>query len=77
MFLAKSNVGHKTAGLTIGHQYDVGLDGALGVARHSGIVSPAYGVYRPLAGCGLMPRFADHLLRTPTYAGEYLGVRQA
>jgi type I restriction enzyme S subunit len=46
--------------------------GALGVARHTGIVSPAYGVYRPLTGCALTPRYADHLLRTPIYAGEYL-----
>src|ERR1039457_6690048 len=45
--------------------------GALGVARHAGIVSPAYGVYRPLAGCAVLPRYADHLLRTPAYAAEY------
>jgi type I restriction enzyme S subunit len=72
MFLAKSNVGHK-----ICRPGDVVINtmwawmGALGVARHTGIVSPAYGVYRPLAGCGVLPRYADHLLRTPAYAAEY------
>jgi type I restriction enzyme S subunit len=73
MFLAKSNIGHKTC-----RPDDVVINtlwawmGALGVTRHAGIVSPAYGVYRPLAESGLMPRYADHLLRTPTYAAEYL-----
>jgi type I restriction enzyme S subunit len=28
-------------------------------------------VYRPLAGCAVLPRYADHLLRTPAYAAEY------
>jgi type I restriction enzyme, S subunit len=72
MFLAKSNVGHKVC-----HPGDAVINtmwawmGALGVARHSGIVSPSYGVYRPLPGCVVLPRFADHLLRTPAYAAEY------
>ncbi len=44
---------------------------ALGVTRHTGIVSPAYGVYRPVAGSGILPAYADHLLRTPLYAAEY------
>jgi type I restriction enzyme S subunit len=72
MFLAKSNVGHK-----ICRPGDAVINtmwawmGALGVARHAGIVSPAYGVYRPLVGSDVLPRYADHLLRTPTYAAEY------
>lgn len=72
MFLAESNVGHKSC-----RPDDVVINtmwawmGALGVARHTGIVSPAYGVYRPISGCGLIPRYADHLLRTPNYIGEY------
>jgi type I restriction enzyme S subunit len=72
MFLAKSTVGHK-----ICRPGDAVINtmwawmGALGVARHTGIVSPAYGVYRPLLGCGILPRYAHHLLRTPTYAAEY------
>jgi type I restriction enzyme S subunit len=72
MFLAKSNVGHK-----ICRPDDVVINtmwawmGALGGARHAGIVSPSYGVYRPLANCAVLPRYADHLLRTPAYAAEY------
>jgi type I restriction enzyme S subunit len=73
MFLAKSNVGHK-----ICRPDDVVINtlwawmAALGVTKYAGIVSPAYGVYRPLAGSGLLPQFADQLLRTPRYAAEYL-----
>jgi type I restriction enzyme S subunit len=72
MFLAKSNIGHKVC-----RPGDVVINtmwawmGALGVARHTGLVSPAYGVYRPLPDCGILPRYADHLLRTPMYAAEY------
>jgi type I restriction enzyme S subunit len=72
MFLAKSNVGHK-----ICRPGDAVINtmwawmGALGVTQYAGLVSPAYGVYRPLAGCNILPRYADHLLRTPAYAAEY------
>jgi type I restriction enzyme, S subunit len=72
MFLAKSNVGHKLC-----QPDDVVINtmwawmGALGVSRHSGLVSPAYGVYRPRPDSPLLPRFADHLLRTPIYSSEY------
>src|ERR1035437_8870566 len=72
MFLAKSNVGHK-----ICRPGDVAINtmwawmGALRVPRHTGIVSPSYGVYRPLAGCDVLPRYADYLLRTPAYTAEY------
>lgn len=72
MFLAKSNVGHKLCepnDLVINTMW--AWMGALGVARHFGIVSPAYGVYRPLEGSEWMPGYADYLLRTPTYAAEY------
>ncbi len=72
MFLAKSNVGHK-----ICRPNDVVINtmwawmGALGVSRHTGLVSPAYGVYRPHGSNVIEPRFADYLLRTPAYAAEY------
>jgi type I restriction enzyme S subunit len=72
MFLAKSNVGHK-----ICRPDDVAINtmwawmGALGVSRHTGLVSPAYGVYRPLGNGLIQPRFADYILRTGTYAAEY------
>ena len=72
MFLAESNVGHKVCrpgDLIINTLW--AWMGALGVTRHTGIVSPAYGVYRPIGGGGILPAYADHLLRTPLYAAEY------
>lgn len=72
MFMAESNVGHKVCrpgDLVINTLW--AWMGALGVTRHAGIVSPAYGVYRPLHGSAIMSAYADHLLRTPLYAAEY------
>ena len=73
MFLAESNVGHKVCqpgDLVINTLW--AWMAALGVTRHTGIVSPAYGVYRPVTGSGILPAYANHLLRTPLYAAEYL-----
>ncbi|TXH62720.1 MAG: restriction endonuclease subunit S [Burkholderiaceae bacterium] len=72
MFMAESNVGHKVCrpgDLVVNTLW--AWMAALGVTRHAGIVSPAYGVYRPVEGGGMLPAFADHLLRTPLYAAEY------
>jgi len=72
MFMAESNVGHKVCrpgDLVINTLW--AWMAALGVTRHVGIVSPAYGVYRPIDGGGMLPTYADHLLRTPMYAAEY------
>ncbi len=72
MFLAESNVGHKVCrpgDLVINTLW--AWMAALGVARHTGIVSPADGVYRPIAGSSILPAYADHLLRTSLYAAEY------
>lgn len=72
MFMAESNVGHK-----ICRPQDLVINtlwawmAALGVSKHTGIVSPAYGVYRPINTEAFLPRFADQLLRTPFYADEY------
>jgi type I restriction enzyme S subunit len=44
--------------------------GALGVARHAGIVSPAYGVYRPRPTAPFEPRFFDYLYRSTEYVIE-------
>ncbi|MEU8321047.1 restriction endonuclease subunit S [Nonomuraea sp. NPDC048881] len=44
--------------------------GALGVSRHAGIVSPAYGVYRPRPTAPFEPRFFDHLYRSTEYVME-------
>lgn len=72
MFMAESNVGHKVCrpgDLVINTLW--AWMAALGVTRHTGLVSPAYGVYRPTDGGGILPAYADHLLRTPIYAAEY------
>ncbi len=72
MFMAESNVGHKVCrpgDLVINTLW--AWMAALGVTRDTGIVSPAYGVYRPIDGGGMLPAYADHLLRTPLYAAEY------
>ena len=73
MFKAESYAGHKLC-----RPNDLAINtmwawmGALGVSRHTGIVSPAYGVYRPTRTDELMPAFVDALLRTPTYVAEFV-----
>jgi type I restriction enzyme S subunit len=72
MFLAKSNVGHKvcrTNDLVINTMW--AWMGALGVSQHDGLVSPAYGVYRPHGAAQFVPAFLHHVLRTPAYVAEY------
>lgn len=46
---------------------------ALGASRHLGIVSPAYGVYRPHNADSFNPAYLDYLLRTRAYVSEYIG----
>ncbi len=46
---------------------------ALGASRHVGIVSPAYGVYRPHRPDSFNPAYLDYLLRTRSYVAEYIG----
>ncbi|WP_457805412.1 restriction endonuclease subunit S [Stenotrophomonas maltophilia] len=46
---------------------------ALGSSRHVGIVSPAYGVYRPRLAESFNPAYLDYLLRTRAYVAEYIG----
>lgn len=46
---------------------------ALGASRHVGIVSPAYGVYRPHHADSFNPAYLDYLLRTSAYVAEYIG----
>ena len=72
MFLAKSNIGYKRCrpnDLVINTMW--AWMGALGVSHLSGIVSPAYAVYRPLIGTTLGPGYVEYLLRTPAYVAEY------
>jgi type I restriction enzyme S subunit len=72
MFMAESNVGQKRC-----RENDLVINtmwawmGALGAARNDGIVSPAYGVYRPVKDSCLVPEYADFLLRSPEYVTEY------
>jgi type I restriction enzyme S subunit len=46
---------------------------ALGASGHTGIVSPAYGVYRPHKADSFNPAYLDYLLRTRAYVAEYIG----
>jgi len=45
--------------------------GALGVSDLTGIVSPAYGVYRPMQNDDFNPHFLEWLLRTPPCIEQY------
>lgn len=72
MFMAACYAGHKLCrpgDLVINTMW--AWMGALGVAGDTGIVSPAYGVYRPLPNSPLQPAYADLLLRTRPYIDEY------
>ena len=73
MFLAESTVGHKLcqAGDVVVNTMWAWM-GALGVAKQAGLVSPSYGVYRPLQPVAFLPGFLDELLRTPAYISEYV-----
>ena len=73
MFMAESYEGHKVC-----RPGDVVVNtmwawmAAIGVSRHFGIVSPAYGVYRPRTFDRFEPKYLDYLVRTETYRAEYL-----
>lgn len=72
MFMAASYVGHKLC-----RPGDIVINtlwawmAALGATKYIGIVSPAYGVYRPLGTSQLLSEYADLLLRTRPYVDEY------
>lgn len=72
MFKAATYVGHKLC-----QPGDIVVNtlwawmGALGAARHTGLVSPAYGVYRPHRAGAFNPTYLDYLLRTRAYVSEY------
>ena len=73
MFLAESNVGYKVC-----RPGDIVVNtmwaymAALGVARQEGLVSPSYGVYRPIHRDALNDDYIDSLLRTEAYRSAYL-----
>lgn len=73
MFMAESYAGHKLC-----RPGDIVVNtmwawmAAIGISRNVGIVSPAYGVYRPRNIGIFEPKFLDYLLRTEVYRAEYL-----
>ena len=73
MFMARTYEGHKLC-----EPGDIVINtmwawmGAPGVARQTGLVSPAYGVYRPISDGNFDPEYIDALLRTSVYIGEYV-----
>ncbi|MBI1779690.1 MAG: restriction endonuclease subunit S [Proteobacteria bacterium] len=73
MFMAESYEGHKVC-----RPGDVVVNtmwawmAAIGVSRHVGIVSPAYGIYRPRTTNQFEPKYLDYLLRTEVYRAEYV-----
>jgi len=70
MFLAESMVGYKRCqpgDLVINTLW--AWMGALGVSRCSGIISPAYGVYRTTSDA-VDPHYLDYSVRTPEYVTE-------
>jgi type I restriction enzyme, S subunit len=73
MFKAESYAGYKLArsgDLVVNTMW--AWMAALGVSQHDGIVSNAYGVYRPREGIEMDGRYYDRLLRTETYRAEYI-----
>ena len=73
MFQAESYAGYKLArpgDLVVNTMW--AWMAALGVSQHEGIVSNAYGVYRPREGVRMDGRYYDRLLRTETYRAEYV-----
>ena len=74
MFKAASYAGHKLC-----RPGDIVVNtlwawmAALGASRHTGLVSPAYGIYRPRNADSFNPAYLDYLLRTRAYVAEYIG----
>ena len=73
MFLAESNEGYKVC-----RPGDIVVNtmwaymAALGISQQTGLVSPSYGVYRPIRQDNLNPDYVDVLLRTESYRIAYL-----
>jgi len=71
MFKAESYIGHKLCwpgDLVINSLW--AWSRGLGVSRHHGIVSTAYGVYRPRTGLDVDPRFIHELVRSKPFHWE-------
>lgn len=73
MFKASSYVGHKLCrpgDLVINTMW--AWMAALGISKHTGIVSSSYGVYRPRHPERIVNDFVDYLLRTRPFVSEYI-----
>jgi type I restriction enzyme S subunit len=73
MFKAQSYVGHKLCrprDLVVNTMW--AWMGALGVSSHTGIVSPAYAVYRPSGAKEIVDGYIDSLLRTQPYVANII-----
>ena len=73
MFKARSYVGHKVCrpgDLVINTMW--AWMAALGVSRYTGLVSPAYAVYRPRHSDILVDSYVDMLMRTGPYISNYV-----
>lgn len=73
MFKASSYVGHKTCqpgDLVVNTMW--AWMGALGVSEHTGIISPAYAVYRPRFSDNFADGYIDGLLRTRPYISNII-----
>jgi type I restriction enzyme S subunit len=72
MFMAESNTGYKLCrpgDIVINTMW--AFMAALGVARQIGLVSPSYGVYRPLSHEPMNHTYVDTLLRNEAYRANY------
>ena len=72
MFLAESNIGYKLCrpgDIVINTMW--AFMAALGVAQQTGLISPSYGVYRPINLEHMDHSYIDSLLRTETYKSNY------
>jgi type I restriction enzyme S subunit len=72
MFKAESYEGHKLCrpgDLVVNTMW--AWMGALGVSEHTGIISPAYAVYRPIRS-GVLAGYIDSLLRTQPYIANII-----
>ncbi|HLO84183.1 MAG TPA: restriction endonuclease subunit S [Nostocaceae cyanobacterium] len=73
MFMAESYEGYKTC---IPHDLVINIMwawmGALGISKHKGIVSSAYGVYRLKPNNKFDYNYLDYLVRIPEYIAEYI-----
>lgn len=73
MFKAASYVGHKVC-----HPGDLVVNtmwawmGALGVSTYTGIISPAYAVYRPLHSNSIVGAYIDRVLRVRPYLSNII-----